>query len=142
MIFFLIFFICFLIRVDRETFPKTKLLNNLNCEFEDYLDVTNTLLQNCQHNPSEFKITLIINQNQEAILSIFGKNDIKEYLIFSFNFVKIPNNLSKSSVAFQYSCLNTEVEILEKRLINIMKIVKWKNPALFLMLKNFVDKNN
>lgn len=82
----------------------------------------------------------MINQKHEAILSIFGRNDIKEYLLFTFNFVKIPENLSKSSVAFQYTCLNTEVEILEKRLINIMKIVKWKNPALFLLLKNFFEK--
>ncbi len=115
-------------------------MNNLNCEFEDYLEISKTIFDNCKKNPTDFKMTFLINFEQQAIFHIYAKNDLKEYLLFTFNLVKLPDHLTKSSIAFKYSYLYQEVDILEKRLRNVLNVVKWKNPALFLIICNFLEK--
>ena len=89
-----------------------------------------------------YDIFFLIHPDGNATLQIFSKNEFKKFLLFSLNFSALPKKIVKTQCSYRYSTLKAEVDILETRLVNVLNIVKKKNPPLALLLSKYIESGN
>ena len=94
-------------------------------------------MYNCEKCPEEHECVFYINFDGKALMEIYTKNEFKRFIIISLEFVALPDAAIRSSIAFRYSAMRSKVDILESRVVDVVELVKRKNPSLGVILKNF-----
>ncbi len=128
-----------LISVDVQAFERIKVEQKLNCKFEEYPDLLLEIFDNCQTNEEYHENELYISHDQRGILEVQTKNEMRKFMLISIDFVALPDNLVKTSIAYRFSVMKARKDLLEGRLIDVVKVVKRSNPSLGLTITNYLQ---
>ena len=132
-------FTCLLISVDKETFEDIKVRQKLNCKFEDYTELLIDIFDGCENSAEYHENQLYIHHNKKALLEVQTKNEMRKFVLISLDFVAVPDDLVKSSIAYRFSVTKAKNDLLEGRLVDMIKVIKRSNPSLGLMVTNYLQ---
>lgn len=113
----------------------------LNCAFDDYPRLVQTILEAAEANPGAHQIDLYIAASGKAVLELYSKNEMRNFLLLSFEFVAAPTKLVEQALYYRYTLAQSKNRLLEGRLFRIYEIVKQSNPSLGLQVKDLITKN-
>ena len=131
-------FTCDIIRVDKESFETIRKTHKLNCNFEDYLDLINKILENSVENIENHKVDFYHAENSNALIEIFAKNELRDFLLISFDLAEAPLQLIDSMLSYKFGLASAKNRLLENRLLEIYDIVKKSNPILGKEIKDLL----
>ena len=69
-------------------------------------------------------------------MRVFTKTSLKEIQFMEKDFLRQPEEVVREKVLQEFATKESELEILEGRLEDLLTVVKNKNPWLFLMIQN------
>lgn len=116
-------FFGFLHTMDALKFREVQKKFGLKCDFDFYLQFILSLFREIQGSRSRFDFVFLLKE-ETAELNIYAQSDLKKVFLIALDFQPIKDVKKKSSVSFKYNLMNAQVEIIEKRLINSMEVVK------------------
>ena len=122
-------------RVDESTFEEVRSQNKINIKYAEYREVIKSVFKGCADNKEIHNIKLFID-NEKGYLEIYTKNELRTFLIMSFDFVKVSVEQLRTELSTKYIQARTKKDILEERYIKILKILKTKDPRLFEICMN------
>ena len=111
----------------------------MNCKFDDYLNLLTDVFRSCQQNEEYHENQLFINYNRRGILEVQTKNEMRKFTLLNLEFVAVPEDIVKTSIAYRYSVLKAKNDLLEGRLVDVVKVVKRSNPSLGLLITNYLQ---
>ena len=127
---------CYLKSIDRQAFDVIRQDQKISCQYEDYPTLLQRIFSDCQENLKNHSLEFYIRENSNAILEINTKNEFRKFLLLHLEFNAIPEDLVRSSMAFRFSVLKVQNEILEQRLKDIIAVIRKSNPSLALVVVN------
>jgi hypothetical protein len=113
----------------------------LNCKFDDYTELLMDIFDGCENNAEYHDNQLYIHHNRKALLEVQTKNEMRRFVLISLDFVAVPDELVKSSVAYRFSVMKAKKDLLEGRLVDMVRVIKRSNPSLGLMVINSLQNH-
>ena len=79
---------------------------------------------------------MVKTRKSEAKLKVFTKTSLKEIQFMEWHFLPQPEELVRERVLRQFTLKESELEILEGRLEDLLTVTKNRNPRHYLMIQN------
>lgn len=109
-------------RVDKESFREIQRKYDLQCKYEKYIDFLVKIFEEINDNKNYECVFYTSSHNSE--LQIYSCTELKKHLCLSLNFYPYHYVKQKSSVSFNYYVVQSKVDVVEDRLINLLEILK------------------
>ena len=122
--------------LDERAFKAVREEQRLMIEFSDYANVLARSLNQAIKEPQTHLAVYIMNRDGQARLDFIQNMEYKFVELLSVAFLRSPDDLIRSSIAFRYNALKSKLQIVSARLTEVTGIVKLKNPSLLLQLQN------
>lgn len=110
----------------------------LNCDFDDFPRLAQTVLENAQSNPEAHDVCLYVSPNGRAVLEVHICNEMRNFLLLSFELVIAPKKLVEAGLLYRFEVARAKNKLLEERLLNVYQTVRQANPNLGQQVKKLV----
>ena len=121
--------------VDERAFKAVREEQRLMIDFQDYASVLSRSLNQAIKEPQTHLAVYIMNRDGQARLDFIQNLEYKFVELLSVAFLRSPDDLIRSAIAFRYNSLKSKLAIVSSRLTEVTSIVKVKNPSLLLQLQ-------
>ena len=76
--------------------------------------------------------------NSKAVIEVYTKNEMRPFLLLSFDLVAAPKELVDKDLFYKFSVELSRNSMLEQRLVQICDVVRQCNPILGVQVRNIV----
>lgn len=124
--------------MDEQNFSKVRAEQRLNCRFEDFPRLIETVLGSAAANPDSHQVDVYVAASGRAVLEVFTRNEMRNFLLLTFEFAAAPDKLVEAGLFFRFSLAQARNRLLEARLLEIYRVVRHANPSLAQQVKGLI----